>query len=513
MRKKRKKVKGLLWGACVMFALVLTGKVEALADTMTMTLERFVVGGDFIIEPTVVEFTPGETYADVLQRVLHQKGISYAYNDTPMGFYLSGIHGVDVGSSRIPACVIDILNQNNQSIVENYMPGDLYERSYTSGSGWMYYVNNQYVPLGMGSVEPKQDDVARFMFTLCMGADLTGQSGSTVYYPVGDKTQLVKLMGLVNQNREKYQMLNGFSDAWSNAVGTMAKVNANDYEVNEAIRYLNEVITSTPEPTPEPTNTPIPTPEPTNTPIPTPEPTDTPIPTPEPTDTPIPTPEPIDTPVPTPEPTDTPIPTPEPTNTPTPVQTLGKTTVSKVSSTGYNKLKISWSAAEHADGYNVYRAASAKGNYKLMKTIGSGTTLSYTDGNLITGKTYYYKIRPFQMIDGTRKYGTYSSYKSGKPVPAVPSLTVKAGNQQVALKWKKVAGASGYQVYRANSKSGKYTLAATIKKGSSVSYTNKNLKAEKTYYYKVRAYRTVNNKKVYGSYSAVKVAKAGGVKK
>ena len=483
MRKKRKKVKGLLWGACVMFALVLTGKVEASADTMTMTLERFVVGGGFIIEPTVVEFTPGETYADVLQRVLHQKGISYAYNDTTMGFYLSGIDGVDVGSSRIPACVIDILNKNNQSIVENYMPGDLYERSYTSGSGWMYYVNNQYVPLGMGSVEPKQDDVARFMFTLCMGADLTGQSGSTVYYPVGDKTQLVRLMGLVNQNREKYQMLNEFSDAWSNAVGTMAKVNANDYEVNEAIRYLNDVITSTPEPTPEPTNTPIPTPEPT------------------------------DTPVPTPEPTDTPIPTPEPTNTPTPVQTLGKTTVSKVSSTGYNKLKISWSAAEHADGYAVYRAASAKGSYKLMKTIGSGTTLSYIDGNLITGKIYYYKIRPFQMIDGTRKYGTYSSYKSGKPVPAVPSLTVKAGNQQVALKWKKVAGASGYQVYRANSKSGKYTLAATIKKGSSVSYTNKNLKAGKTYYYKVRAYRTVNNKKVYGSYSAVKVAKAGGVKK
>ena len=95
----------------------------------------------------------------------------------------------------------------------------------------------------------------------------------------------------------------------------------------------------------------------------------------------------------------------------------------------------------------------------------------------------------------------------------VPSLTVKAGNKQVALKWKKVSGASGYQVYRANSKNGKYTLVASIKKGSTVSYTNKNLKAGKIYYYKVRAYRTVNNKKVYSSYSAVKAAKAGGVKK
>ena len=465
MRKKRKKVKGLLGGICVLFALVLTGRVEVSADTMTMTLERFVVGGDFIMEPTIVTFTPGETYADVLQRVLHQNGISYVSKDTSMGFYLSGIHGVDVGTDKIPSCVIDILNKNNQKIVENYMPGSLYERSYTSGSGWMYYVNNQYVTMGMGSIEPKQNDVARFMFTLCMGADLAGRSGSKVYYYVADKTELVRLMGVVNQNITKYQAMDGFFDAWKEALEVMAKVDASDYEVKEAISYLDDVITSAPEPT----DTPIPTPRPTNT--------------------------------------------PKPTNTPMPVQTLGKSTVSKVSSTAYNKLKVSWSKAKYADGYAVYRSTSAKGSYQLVKTIGSGTTLSYTDGNLITGKTYYYKVRPFQMVGGSRKYGAYSSYKSGKPVLTVPSLTVKAGNKQVALKWKKVSGASGYQVYRANSKNGKYTLVASIKKGSTVSYTNKNLKAGKIYYYKVRAYRTVNNKKVYSSYSAVKAAKAGGVKK
>lgn len=54
----------------------------------------------------------------------------------------------------------------------------------------------------------------------------------------------------------------------------------------------------------------------------------------------------------------------------------------------------------------------------------------------------------------------------------------------------KVSGAKGYVVYRATSKSGKYKAVSTIKKGSTVSYINKKLTSKKTYYYKVRAYRT-----------------------
>lgn len=62
-------------------------------------------------------------------------------------------------------------------------------------------------------------------------------------------------------------------------------------------------------------------------------------------------------------------------------------------------------------------------------------------------------------------------------------------------------------VYRATSKNGKYKAVSTIKKGSTVSYTNKKLTSKKTYYYKVRAYRVVNGKKVYSGYSKVKGVK------
>ena len=73
----------------------------------------------------------------------------------------------------------------------------------------------------------------------------------------------------------------------------------------------------------------------------------------------------------------------------------------------------------------------------------------------------------------------------------------------ITLTWTKVNGAEGYEVYRATSKKGKYTKIASVTK---TSYKNSKLKAGKTYYYKLRAYKTVNNAKVYGDYSTVVAA-------
>ena len=58
----------------------------------------------------------------------------------------------------------------------------------------------------------------------------------------------------------------------------------------------------------------------------------------------------------------------------------------------------------------------------------------------------------------------------------------------------------------ATSKSGKYTKIKTAGK-STKSYTKSSLKKGKTYYFKVRTYKTVDGKKIYSSYSSVKSIK------
>ena len=77
---------------------------------------------------------------------------------------------------------------------------------------------------------------------------------------------------------------------------------------------------------------------------------------------------------------------------------------------------------------------------------------------------------------------------------------VTAGTKKATISWSKVTGASGYQIYMATSKTGTYTL---IKSTTLLSYTKTGLTTGKTYYFKVRAYTTVNGKKVYGAYSTI----------
>lgn len=99
--------------------------------------------------------------------------------------------------------------------------------------------------------------------------------------------------------------------------------------------------------------------------------------------------------------------------------------------------------------------------------------------------------------------------------PVAPEVTVgntalkvtASSYNSLKLTWKKAKNASGYIVYRSDKKNGKYKVAASIKKGSQTSYTDKKRKSGKTYYYKIRAFGYINNKKKYGSYSAIKSCK------
>lgn len=84
-------------------------------------------------------------------------------------------------------------------------------------------------------------------------------------------------------------------------------------------------------------------------------------------------------------------------------------------------------------------------------------------------------------------------------------LTAKKKAMKVA--WKKTAGASGYKVYRATSKKGKYKCVKTAS-SKTTSFTNKKLKKNKKYYYKVCAFVKSGKRTYNGAYSTVVMKKA-----
>lgn len=171
-----------------------------------------------------------------------------------------------------------------------------------------------------------------------------------------------------------------------------------------------------------------------------------------------------------------------------------------VTRNGPKSLKITWTAVQNASGYQIYRATSANGNYTLVSTVADGKTTSFKNYELTTGKNYYYKVVAYgQYVEALSEASAYSYAKPAPLKPTNVKLT-KKNSTSINISWKKVTGATGYAIYRSTSKNGKYTKVATTK---STSFTNKKLKSKKTYYYKVRAYKTVKSKNVYGDYSSI----------
>jgi len=134
--------------------------------------------------------------------------------------------------------------------------------------------------------------------------------------------------------------------------------------------------------------------------------------------------------------------------------------------------------------YTIYSKKSVIGNSAKLK--------------LKRFKKYYVKI--------TGKSGTYTI---GVNVTAPGSVkTSKAGKKNVSIKWKKVSRATGYEIYRAQGKNGKYKKITTIKKAGTVKFTDKKgLQKGKTYCYKIRAYKKAKGKTYYSAFSAVKTVK------
>lgn len=170
---------------------------------------------------------------------------------------------------------------------------------------------------------------------------------------------------------------------------------------------------------------------------------------------------------------------------------------SKTADSSLTNIKISWRKSTGAAKYTVYRSQKKNGTYQK---IGSTTALKYTDKNLKTGKQYFYKIA------ACADQHTFDSTLSAPVkirVPSAPQLTVKRTRKTcAALKWKKVKYASGYEIYRSKKKSSKYSLIKTVTNPKRVKYTDKTLKKNKTFYYKIRTYITVNGVKIYSKYSA-----------
>lgn len=185
-----------------------------------------------------------------------------------------------------------------------------------------------------------------------------------------------------------------------------------------------------------------------------------------------------------------------------PKKTLSAPTSLKAKSIKTTQITLTWKSISGAQKYTVYYSTNGK-KWKSATTTANSITIK----ELKPGTNYSFKVK---AISGKINSAYSSVLKTATKVKKVTISSLKSEKaKQIAVQWKTVTGASGYVVEYSTSKkfTSKTTKKVTVKNGSSKKTTLKKLKSGKKYYVRIKAYKTVNKKSVYGAYSSVKSIK------
>ena len=160
------------------------------------------------------------------------------------------------------------------------------------------------------------------------------------------------------------------------------------------------------------------------------------------------------------------------------------------------KPQLKWSAVTGAEKYWIYRSTDGV-NFKYYD---STTGTSYTNCIAASGTEYYYKVKAAAVVNGKDVASDFSNTKSLFTTPAAPSVSITTSKGKPKLTWKAVKGADNYYIYRStDGKNFKY-----YNETDEAGYTNYSTNIGTTYYYKVRAVKTIDGNDHKSDFSAVR---------
>ncbi len=159
-------------------------------------------------------------------------------------------------------------------------------------------------------------------------------------------------------------------------------------------------------------------------------------------------------------------------------------------------LKLSWKGVSGAGKYRIYVSTDGK-NWKMRKEL---KDTQYSFKALSANKKYYFKV----CAVNSSGRGKFSSSITLKTRLAPVNFKLSASKGVVTVSWEGVKGADGYAIYYSLDKDMKDMKKIVIKDKKTLTKKVKELERIKIYYFKVRAFRVENGKRVYGTFSDAK---------
>ena len=148
------------------------------------------------------------------------------------------------------------------------------------------------------------------------------------------------------------------------------------------------------------------------------------------------------------------------------------------------------------------------------KAIQPAPVVKYNGKKLVKGTDYTVKYAKNKAVGaatvtvtGIGRYGESVSktFKINPKAVALSKLT--AGKRQLTVTWKKGVVNTWYEIQYSLKKNFAGAKTIAIKKAATVKTVLKKLTTGKTYYVRIRAYKTVNGKKYFSAWSKAKSAK------
>lgn len=154
--------------------------------------------------------------------------------------------------------------------------------------------------------------------------------------------------------------------------------------------------------------------------------------------------------------------------------------------------------------------AAAKGGVKLSYKSNNKNVTVNSSGKVTVAANYTGESAITITAAATKNYKAAQKTVTLTVNPSGTSITkcTNIKTKKADIQWKKNGSATGYEVQYSTNKTFKSGVKTkSITNASTIKYTAAGLTSQKTYYVRVRAYKTVGKKKLYSSWSGIKTVK------
>ncbi len=266
MKHRKRKVTAMLLALIMVITMLPLGVLaEGGTKTVTVSIEKFVLGQGYIMEPTMVTVPEDATVEAAINQALTQTGHTANITADDYGSYIAGVTDPNRGEVQVPQKVLDALAAANLFFVsEDATPDTLDAGDYDSWSGWMCSVNNEFLSTAISNITVNEGDVIRVQFSLTAGSDIDRNEypwATPVYPDYANRTDLTRALAEINHKKlsnPSYLTQNNLQTAYDTAMAIMGDFESTQAQVNTAYTALtgkNSDITAT-DGQPEPVVTP-----------------------------------------------------------------------------------------------------------------------------------------------------------------------------------------------------------------------------------------------------------------